>query len=511
LHSRGNFWNYFCKAQKKRSTMKKFMQSVFAGAIGAALLFVFVAYAQPSESHFAPNEPVPVKQVSMNSGAAAASGVDFTRAANLTVHAVVHIKCVTNGKTLNASPFNNDPFRNFFFGGGGYQIQTPPSNSSGSGVIISDDGYICTNNHVVENADKIEVVLNNNKTYTAEVIGRDPNTDLALLKINEKELAYIRFGNSDEVKVGQWVLAVGNPFNLTSTATAGIISAKGRNISALENDPEKGIYPIESFLQTDAAVNPGNSGGALVNLDGELVGINSAIASATGYYTGYSFAIPVNIVRKVMADLREYGSVQRAFLGVSIRDIDSKLSEEKRLGVTQGVYVAALSDQGAAEAAGVREGDVITRVAGVPVKSTPELQEQVSRYRPGDAINLTVLRNGKESEVAVTLRNKNGQTGIIRSVKDAVSSASYLGASFESISDKEKSRLRIDHGIKIVKLQSGKLSTSGIREGFIITSVDKRPIESLDDLVTYLDNKKGGVLIEGIYENGVKGYYGFGL
>jgi Do/DeqQ family serine protease len=423
----------------------------------------------------------------------------------------VHIKCITNGKTFNANPSYNDPFRNFFFGGGGYQIQTPPSNSSGSGVIISDNGYICTNNHVIENADKIEVVLNNNRTYVAEVVGKDPNTDLALIKIDEKELPYIRFGNSDDVKVGQWVLAVGNPFNLTSTATAGIISAKGRNISALENDPSKGIYPIESFLQTDAAVNPGNSGGALVNLDGELIGINAAIASATGYYTGYSFAIPVNIVRKVMSDLREFGSVQRAFLGVSIRDIDSKLSEEKDLGISQGIYVAGLSDGGAAEASGIREGDVITKIAGTAVKSTPELQEQVSRYRPGDIIQVTIVRNRKESELAVTLRNKNGQTGIIRNVKDIVKPSSFMGASFESVSEKEKNRLRIQHGVKIIRLQTGKLASSGMREGFIITSVDKRPVDSIEDLISYLDSKKGGVLIEGVYENGVKGYYGFGM
>lgn len=491
--------------------MKEMIKYIASGAAGAVMLFVLVSNSKNTPAHFAPNEPVPVKLAAMNNANAASAGVDFTKAADLTVHAVVHIKCITNGKTFNANPSYNDPFRNFFFGGGGYQIQTPPSNSSGSGVIISDDGYICTNNHVIDNADKIEVVLNNNKTYVAEVIGKDPNTDLALIKIDEKELPYIRFGNSDEVKVGQWVLAVGNPFNLTSTATAGIISAKGRNISALENDPSKGIYPIESFLQTDAAVNPGNSGGALVNLDGELIGINAAIASATGYYTGYSFAIPVNIVRKVMSDLREFGSVQRAFLGVSIRDIDSKLSEEKDLGISQGIYVAGLSDGGAAEASGIREGDVIVKIAGAPVKSTPELQEQVSRYRPGDVIQVTVMRNRKESDIPVTLRNKNGQTGIIRNVKDIAKPTSFMGASFESVSEKEKNRLRIQHGVKIIRLQTGKLASSGMREGFIITSVDKRPVDAIEDLISYLDSKKGGVLIEGVYENGVKGYYGFGM
>lgn len=485
-----------------------FIAAVIGGITVAAISGITKKETKPYQ--FSAEMPAPVKMVNLSGSGDYSKMVDFTQAAEATVHAVVHIKCTTEGKTIQTSPFA-DPFHNFFFGGGGFQMQTPPSSSSGSGVIISNEGFIATNNHVIDKADKIEVVLNNNKTYEATVIGKDPSTDLALLKIEEKELPFIHFGNSDDVKIGEWVLAVGNPFNLTSTVTAGIISAKGRNINALDNNPNKDIYPIESFLQTDAAVNPGNSGGALVNLKGELIGINSAIASNTGSYTGYSFAIPVNIVRKVMADLKEFGSVQRAFIGVSIRDIDAKLMKDKDLKVTQGAYVAGLTDNGAAEAAGIREGDIILKIAGSAIKTTPELQEQISRYRPGDIINVTILRDNKELDLPVTLRNKHGETGIIRNVKNTTNTASFLGASFESISDKEKTKLKINNGLKVIKLQSGKLLSSGIKEGFIITSIDKKPINTVEDLVTYLENKRGGVLIEGVYENGVRGYYGFGL
>lgn len=488
--------------------MKRFGNLLAASLLGGITVAALSHWKAGSNARpFSAEQPIPVK---LTSGGLPANAIDFTKAADLTVHAVVHIKTVTNGKTITRDPFA-DPFRNFFFGGGGYQIMTPPSAGSGSGVIISDDGYISTNNHVIQEADKIEVILNNNKSYTAEVIGKDPTTDLALLKIDEKSLPFIHFGNSDEVKVGQWVLAVGNPFNLTSTVTAGIVSAKGRNINALDNDPANGKYSIESYIQTDAAVNPGNSGGALVNTDGELVGINSAIASNTGSYTGYSFAIPVNIVRKVMSDLKEFGSVQRAFIGVSIRDIDSKLSEEKGLKTTQGVYVAGVTNGGAAERSGIREGDVITRIGESPIKTTPELQEQVSRYRPGDRIQVQVLRNGDAKDLEVTLRNKNGETEIIRNVSSSEKSNLALGASFESVNADDKRKLRIGNGLKVVRLQSGKLMSSGIREGFIITHVDKRPVDSVDELVNYLEGKKGGVLLEGVYQNGVRGYYGFGL
>jgi Do/DeqQ family serine protease len=380
--------------------------------------------------------------------------------------------------------------------------------STGSGVIISDNGFICTNNHVINNAEKVEVTLNNNKTFTAEIIGKDPNTDLALLKIEETGLPYITYGNSDEVKVGQWALAVGNPFNLTSTVTAGIISAKGRNINALEANAGRGNYPIESFIQTDAAVNPGNSGGALVNTAGELIGINSAIASNTGSYAGYSFAVPVNIVKKVMADLSEFGTVQRAFIGVSIREIDNKLAEEKNLTLYQGVYVAGLTEGGAADNAGIKEGDIITKIGDTKVNSSPELQEQVSKFRPGDKVNVTVVREGKEKVLALMFKNKNNNTDLMK--KEKMSVVKALGAVFEPISNEEMQRLRISNGLKVKQLGQGKLANSGIKEGFIITSIDKKAVNDLEDL-GFLETKKGGVLIEGVYPNGFRAYYGFGL
>ncbi len=421
---------------------------------------------------------------------------DFTKAADLTIHAVVHVKTTYDNKA-DYNPFGNNPY-DFW----GRPRQNTPQESSGSGVIITDDGYIVTNNHVVENADKVEITLNDNQTFQARVIGTDPSTDLALLKINEKNLPFIVYGNSDNVRVGEWVLAVGNPFNLTSTVTAGIISAKARNIGILPDQ-----YKIESFLQTDAAVNPGNSGGALVNTKGELVGINSAIASTTGTYTGYSFAIPVNLVKKVMDDLVEYGSVQRGFIGVSIRDIDTKLMEDKGIKETQGVYIAGLTEGGAAESAGIKEGDIILKIGEVNINSTPQLQEQVGRFRPGNKLNVTLLRDGKEKVVSVTLRNKDGDTKIVKN--DQV--LNLLGATFGTISTDEKAKLGIKSGVKISKILAGKFRTAGIKEGFIITSIDKKPILTTADLESALKTKQGGVLIEGVYPNGMRAYYGFGI
>jgi serine protease Do len=325
---------------------------------------------------------------------------------------------------------------------------------------------------------------------------------LALLKINEKDLPFVIYGNSDNIKVGEWVLAVGNPFNLTSTVTAGIISAKARNIGILPDQ-----YKIESFLQTDAAVNPGNSGGALVNTRGELVGINSAIASTTGSYTGYSFAIPVNLVKKVMDDLVEYGSVQRGFIGVSIRDIDNKLMEDKGISQSTGVYVAGLTEGGAAESAGIKEGDIILKVGDVNVNTTPQLQEQIGRFRPGDKVSVTIERDGKEKIVNVVLRNKDGDTKLVKSDQ----AFNMLGATFENATDKEKSSLGIKNGVKVSKLLAGKFRSAGIKEGFIITSIDKKPIKSTDDLESAIKTKQGGVLIEGVYPNGMRAYYGFGM
>jgi Do/DeqQ family serine protease len=481
--------------------MKKIASIVLAATAGFAGAAMFTQLNSPKRPVISAEIRQPVRTVSY--GATPELGVNFEAAAEKTVHAVVHIKTF-----FKEDSFMADPWHQFFFGDNGYRRNPQQQMSTGSGVIISDNGFICTNNHVINNAEKVEVTLNNNKTFTAEIIGKDPNTDLALLKIEETGLPYITYGNSDEVKVGQWALAVGNPFNLTSTVTAGIISAKGRNINALEANAGRGNYPIESFIQTDAAVNPGNSGGALVNTAGELIGINSAIASNTGSYAGYSFAVPVNIVKKVMADLSEFGTVQRAFIGVSIREIDNKLAEEKNLTLYQGVYVAGLTEGGAADNAGIKEGDIITKIGDTKVNSSPELQEQVSKFRPGDKVNVTVVREGKEKVLALMFKNKNNNTDLMK--KEKMSVVKALGAVFEPISNEEMQRLRISNGLKVKQLGQGKLANSGIKEGFIITSIDKKAVNDLEDL-GFLETKKGGVLIEGVYPNGFRAYYGFGL
>ena len=437
------------------------------------------------------------------SGSMPTSAIDFTQAAENTVPAVVHVKTTYESKGKYVSPFF-DPFGNFFFGTPQQQQQLPPEQASGSGVIISDDGYIVTNNHVVNDASKVEITLDDKRDYIAKVIGTDPSTDLALLKIDQKGLPYLSYGNSSNVRVGEWVLAVGNPFNLTSTVTAGIVSAKARNIHILPDQK----FPIESFIQTDAAVNPGNSGGALVNTNGELIGINAAIASNTGSYAGYSFAIPVNIVKKVVDDLLEYGNVQRGFIGVSIRDIDADLAKDKDLKNYNGVYVNGLTPGGAASDAGIKEGDIITKINDAPVRTSPELQEQVGLYRPGDKINVTLLRDEKEKVVAVTLRNQSGGTKIVKNETEVVNA---LGATLENVSGGDRSKLGIESGVKIKDLGTGKLKSAGIKEGFIITRIDNKDVDSPSDVIAYLQNKKGGVLIEGVYPNGMRAYYGFGM
>jgi Do/DeqQ family serine protease len=375
----------------------------------------------------------------------------------------------------------------------------------GSGVIITTDGYIVTNNHVIDNATNIEVTLNDNRTYKAVIVGTDPSTDISLLKIEAEDLPYMRYGNSDDLKIGEWVLAVGNPFNLTSTVTAGIVSAKSRSINILAN--ERGTLGIESFIQTDAAVNPGNSGGALVNTKGELIGINTAIASQTGSYSGYSFAVPVSIVSKVVADLMEFGKVQRGILGINIRNVDSQLSEELDLKVSQGVYVANVIESSGAEEAGIEEGDVIISVNNEDVKKVSELQEKISRFRPGDKVNVTALRNGKRKDFSVTLRNIYGSTDVVKADK----SLSILGATFEEVSNEDKARLRISNGIKVSKLENGKLREAGIQEGYIITKANRVPIDSTEDLRKVVEMVEEGLFLTGIYPNGQVAYYAINL
>ncbi len=427
---------------------------------------------------------------------------DFTIAADNTIHAVVHIKTQYDNRRSSVYDYFFD-FRDFFGDQGG---QPQPVTATGSGVIISPDGYIVTNNHVVTESNKIEVTLNNKKTYEATIVGTDPSTDLAVIKIKGEQLPYINFGNSDNLKIGEWVLAVGNPFNLTSTVTAGIVSAKARNINIL-GSPDG--TSIESFIQTDAAVNRGNSGGALVNTQGELVGINAAIASGTGYYAGYSFAIPSNLVRKVASDLREYGTVQRAYIGVNIRELDNQLAKDAGIDDLHGVYVADVTDNGAASAAGIKSGDVILKVENISVNSPSELQEVIAQHNPGDKVNLVVRRNNKDLDFNVVLKNRDGNTDLAK--KDEFNAEASLGATFKQVPQKLMDDLGIENGIQVAGLSSGKLRNAGIREGFIITQVDGKPVRSISDLNSALANKKGGVLVEGIYPNRTRAYYGFGL
>ena len=426
----------------------------------------------------------------------ALQSTDFTFAAEKTINAVVHVK--TQYRQMVNGQYS---LYDFFFGYRGNKQEQSPVLNSGSGVIISDDGYIVTNNHVIDAAEYIEITLNDKRTYEAKLIGADPTTDIALLKIEEKSLPFILYGNSEELKVGEWVLAVGNPFNLTSTVTAGIVSAKARSINILRTR-----MAIEAFIQTDAAVNPGNSGGALVNIQGDLVGINTAIASRTGSYSGYSFAIPSGIVKKVVADLKEFGRVQRAILGVTITDINAKLAEELEIKKIEGIYVTSVTDDGAAKKAGIEKGDVIIKVGDIKVKNVPELQEQISKYRPGNKVNVTIIRNSKTRHMLVVFKNLEGTTRLITD-----DGHSLYGAKFEKISTEEKKKLRVNHGIKVVDPGDGKFSNAGIKIGFIITFINKERIESFEDLQSVLQGVNGGVYVEGVYPNGMTAYYAFGM
>ena len=428
------------------------------------------------------------------------NGPDFTTAAEKTVHGVVHIMSEFTRKSTYYDDFFG-PFRDFF--GYPYEGQGQTYTGFGSGVIISADGYIVTNNHVVEDASHIEVTLNDKQEFEATLIGTDPSTDLALIKIDGKDLPFITFGNSDIVKIGEWVLAVGNPFNLTSTVTAGIVSAKARNINILGTEGA-----IESFIQTDAAVNRGNSGGALVNMNGELIGINAAIASNTGSYTGYSFAIPSNIVQKVVDDLLNFGTVQRAYIGVTIREVDSKFAKEKDLEVINGVYVESVSETGGAKSAGIEEGDVIVSVDNLPVKTNAELLEIIGQHNPGDLVNIMIDRNGKRQEYNVELRNQEGTTAIAKQSDDFY--LADLGATFERIPEKDAKNLGLTHGLKVIGLTDGMLKRGGVQEGFIILKINGINIESKSDVDQALANTRSGVIrIEGIYPNGMRMNYGF--
>ncbi len=430
----------------------------------------------------------------------------FTEAAEKSVHAVVHIRTEYERKSEYYDDFfDMDDILRYFYYGPKHKM---PLMATGSGVIISEDGYIVTNNHVVDGASKIEVILNDKRTYEAELIGKDPTTDLALVKIGESALPFLSYGDSDNVKLGEWVLAVGNPFNLTSTVTAGIVSAKARNINILGKDVGSAI---ESFIQTDAVVNRGNSGGALVNTTGDLVGINAAIASNTGSYTGYSFAIPVNIVKRVVSDLIQYGVIQRAFLGVTISDLNSQIVEYYNLDVDdlEGVYINGVTEDGAANESGLREGDIIMEVNEHKVNSTSELMGYVGQYRPGDHVTLTVKRNKRINDYDLVLRNKYGNVEIVKGIEKEINS--ILGATFEEVSDEDLDRLNLNYGVRISHITNGPLKRSGVKEGFVVTQIEDQPVKSVSDITGILNNASGGILLEGYYPNGTKAYYGFGI
>jgi Do/DeqQ family serine protease len=416
------------------------------------------------------------------------SGVnDFTYAAELTVHAVVHVKTKA---TLNTGYSN--PLYEFFYGPGASRPREV--RGFGSGVIVTADGYIVTNNHVIEDADEVDVTLNDKHTYSADVVGRDPSTDIALLKIKASGLPYIKFGDSDAIRLGEWVLAVGNPFNLTSTVTAGIVSARGRSLGLLDNQ-----YRIESFIQTDAALNPGNSGGALVNVQGELIGITTAIISPSGAYAGNSFAVPASIVKKVYEDLKQFGEVQRGLLGVNITDVTAEIAEKENLKEIKGVYLTGIVDDGAAKAAGLAEKDVVTAINGEPVETTADLQEKVNRYRPGDKVEVTYLRNGKEGNKTVVLRNIEGGTGV---VAPGTQSTSVFGATFSPVTAGEKEQFRINNGVKITSISDGRFHDLGLGRGTIIIDVNGQKVNSAADIRKATNDEKSLASVEGFTPDG---------
>ncbi|MCX6256003.1 MAG: Do family serine endopeptidase [Bacteroidia bacterium] len=421
--------------------------------------------------------------------------IDFTYAAEQTVHGVVHVHTKT---MMGTQPGN--PIIEWFYG----DRYTKPREvrGYGSGVIISSDGYIITNNHVVEDAESVDVTLNDKRIFTAQVIGRDPSTDIALLKIKADNLPYIKFGDSDQLKLGEWVLAVGNPFNLTSTVTAGIVSAKGRNLGLIEGD-----YRIESFIQTDAALNMGNSGGALVNTKGLLVGITSAIISPNGGYAGNSFAIPVAIVKKVVEDLKEYGEVQRAIIGVHIKDVEPDDADKQNLSEVRGVLITEVLADGSAKESGLKTNDVIVKFDGFNVNTTSELQEQVGKHRPGDKATVTYLRSGKENTVSIVMKNVAGNTSLVTA---AMGGEVVYGAKLESLGSTEKRSFNVDYGVKVLELNSGKFKDIGMPRGYIILSVNGKKVKSPAEIRQFTNNESNLKSIGGIQPDGTILNYQFG-
>ncbi|HOO43389.1 MAG TPA: Do family serine endopeptidase [Bacteroidales bacterium] len=424
---------------------------------------------------------------------------DFTYAAETGVKAVVHVKVVKNGQQAVGPQSLFD----FFFGYGNPAPQSRPQVGAGSGVIISNDGYIITANHVIDGADEVVVTLDDKREFEGRVIGKDPATDIALLKIEAEDLPCLKFGNSDDLRLGQWVIAIGNPYDLRSTITAGIVSAKGRSLPSYQEE-----FKIEAFIQTDAAVNPGNSGGALVNAKGELIGINTAIATRTGSYSGYSFAVPSSIAQKVVNDLRKYGVVQRALLGITMQDVTGELAEEKKIDAIKGVYIHQVLEDGAAAKAGIKEGDILVQVNGIEVNSGTSVQEQISRFSPGDKIDLILLRGNKEVKVSATLQNQSGDTKLISETEGDITH--FMGAQLRPAGKDLRNKLRIRSGIEVTAVGDGKLKDAGIRKDFVITHVNQKPISTVQQFAQAVQTAQRGVLIEGRYPDGSVYYYALG-
>lgn len=493
--------------------MKKYLYLLFVAVLGGAIALGGAKLLEDNDNGRFDANPVTAAKFTNYTPpnyTAAVPTEGFSVAADKVLPVVVHIraskKIENSGRQLDLRNIP-EPFRDFF------GPQTPQGEDgqlqqgTGSGVIISSDGYIVTNNHVAGDATELQVTLHDGRVYAAEVVGADPSTDIAVIKIDDAALPHIDFADSDNVRVGEWVVAVGNPFNLASTVTAGIVSAKGRSINILQDQA-----PIESFIQTDAVVNPGNSGGALVNLNGDLIGINTAIASPTGVYAGYAFAVPSNIVAKVIEDLKEYGVVQRGYLGAIIRGIDGNFAKENDLSVNDGVYIQELTEDGAAAIAGVKTGDIVLYVDDMQTKTSSALLEAIGRKRPGEKVTLTVLRNGKERKIDVVLRNREGTTDVVKKGTPAEVLAA-MGATFETLSKEDAQAEGLDGGVRVQAVGPGQLSRqTDIREGFIITRVDKQKVRTKEDLIKKLENVEGGILLEGKYpgENRTR-YYALGI
>ena len=491
--------------------MKKIANYLASGLSVIAIVFSVAAFNQTcAATHNTP-------QVATVASAAAAQPVDLTYAAEKALPSVVHIKYVQNSKIqtvkVQSDPFEDffsDPFGGFFGRGQGQggtrerKVQTPKKTATGSGVIISQDGYIVTNNHVVDGADELTVTLNDNTEYSARIIGADKTTDLALIKIDGKQLPAIQIANSDDVKIGEWVLAIGNPLGLNNTVTAGIISAKARTL---------GANGVESFIQTDAAINAGNSGGALVNTRGELVGINAMLYSQTGSYSGYGFAIPTAMMNKVVSDLKEYGTVQRAMIGISGRDVKTQVDMEKEegkevndYGTMEGIYVAEVVENSAAEEAGIEKGDVIIEVDGQKVQKFGDLSGIIAQKRPGDKVTITYLHNKKKQTKQVTLRNEQGNTKVVKNADLDV-----LGADFRPVTDAQKKQLEISYGLEVIKVSGGKMKDAGVTKGFIIQRVNDVQTKTVDDLQEAVKeastSKEPVLIIRGLFPTGKRGYF----